>query len=183
MKPASFKEIETYLYTSIVLPLKGLAVQELRYPSPLIGEDNQAWELETILTPVRLRYRRNYQRTQAERRRNYWIVLKIGDRPNRRRIVLGEYHIKYHTVKLYQQAFSEVGAIPLMGKMLDIFQTNSPFTKVTIESGEYPEYEQEGLRVPQSALRSNSTRYDPPDEEESWFADDLDEPVSEDRPF
>lgn len=177
MKPASFKEIETYIYTSIVLPLKGLAVQELRYPSPLMGEDGLVWELRTILTPVRIHYRRNYQRTQAERRRNYWIILKIADG---RRFVLGEYHIKYHTVKLYQQAFSELNAIPLMGKMLDVFQTNSPFTKITVESGEYPEYEPGG-GVPSRGLRRRLTE-EPPFDDDGYY-DETDDDIAMEAPF
>lgn len=175
MRPASFKEIETYLYTSIVLPLKGLSVQELRYPSPLVGNDGERWELQAVLTPTRLNYRRNYQRTQAERRRNWWIIVKIGEREHRRTLVLGEYHNKYHTVKLYQQAFSELDAIPLMGKMLDVLQTNSPFTKVTVESGEYPEFERDGYSSPRSL------RYDQPDIDEA-FDNSEDEDVWQGEP-
>ena len=132
MKVTSLRDVEAYIYSSVVLPLKKLNVEYLEIQSPIRDETGQVWQLSLNQTPITGNFRRRYQRTQAERKRNWNICLTTG----RETFVVGEYNIKNHWVKLYEAPFRKVNAIMLLGKLHDVLNRNTPFTKIIVLQGE-----------------------------------------------
>ena len=125
----SLKDVETYLYTSVVLPLKGLRVDSLHFPSPISDKRGYNWSFELQRMPVLHQFAHQYEREQAERERNWGIFLNTG----RRSYEVGEYHPKKHWVKLYKDPFDEVGAKLIFSKLVEVLSTNTPFTDVKIQ--------------------------------------------------
>lgn len=130
MKVTSFKDVETYLYTSVIMPLKGLNAPEFEFGSPIQGDNGVYWTLLLERSPLERRYRRNYQNERAERNRNWEIQLHTGENKNH---VLATYDINNHNIYLYKQPFRILDAIPLMGKMHDMFSRTQPFNNIMIE--------------------------------------------------
>jgi len=146
VKIKSFRELETYIYTSIILPLKDLNLPALNYSSPLLTDEGDRWEFFLQKTPVRGEFRRNYQRSLAQQNRNWQIVLKAGE--GSYPVIVGEYNLRSHWVKLWQEPFKRSGAMPVFGKLYEALDTNTPFTKVLVESDEPPEYEARDSNFP-----------------------------------
>lgn len=131
MKVTRLKDVETYLYTSIVLPLKGLNTVEIDYPSPISGKDGEPWVFHLRRAPLQAqRLPRQYQRERAQRNRDWEIYLNIGQR----RIHVGDYDIRSHVVRLYESPFKEMKAMILFGKLHQVFMENTPFSKVITET-------------------------------------------------
>lgn len=76
--------------------------------------------------PVRRHYRRNYQNTLARRSANQQVVLWTG----KTEYVVATYNPRTHWVKVYERPFKILKATPLMGKLYEVFNKNTPFTKV-----------------------------------------------------
>lgn len=168
MKIKSFKDVETYIYTSIVLPLKGLNLPELNYSSPITDELGERWTFSLERTPVTGEFRRNYQRNLAQQNRNWWLILRSGNGEPKR--VIGEYNVRSHFVKLWQEPFKQAGAMPVFGKLQEALDTNTPFTKVIVQYDHPPEY----THNPYDGLLSQTR-----DE----YPEDSDEDTSDDMPF
>lgn len=138
MKINSFKDLETYVYSCIILPLKGLNLPDLHYSSPVRDKDGNIWKFSLEQTPIRGEFRRNYQRNRARSQRNWWVILTKGD--NTRKEVIGEYNKDNHWIKLWDSTFKESDAMPVFGKLFEAFDTNTPFTKVIVDYGKSPRY-------------------------------------------
>lgn len=132
MKVTSSKELETYIYSSVVLPLKGLNLPELHSPTPLTDDAGIAWYFMLKRTPIRPSYRRNYQREIANAKRNYWITFGSRGMPSQ---VIGEYNIKNHWVKLWEKPFRDINAMPIFSKLWNTLDNNTPFTKIIVITG------------------------------------------------
>lgn len=133
MRVTSFKDVEAYIFSRLVLPFKGLTLPELEVNSPLSGKDGTSWHLSLYQAEVSSSYRRNYQRTQARVNRNWFIGL-IHLPNSYTPTVLGEISIRNSWVRLYEQPFRDIGAMPLLGKMYDVFDRDTHFSKVLVES-------------------------------------------------
>lgn len=130
MKVTSFKDVETYLYSSVIIPLKRLNVRPLDFPSPITSSNGKkVWQLRVESELPRRNYRRNYQNTQARRRANQQVILWTGQHE----YVVAMYNPHNHWVKVYERPFKILKATPLMGKMYEVFSKNTPFTKVITE--------------------------------------------------
>lgn len=126
MKVTSLKDVETYLYTSVVLPLKNIQAPELNFPSPITGKDGNSWSLQLQREPLERRYRRNYQRDRAQNNRRWQVILST---PSKMYLV-AEYSHKTHWVRLYEEPFRKLNSMPLLGQLYKVFHENTPFTKV-----------------------------------------------------
>lgn len=130
MKVTSFRDVETYLYSSVILPLKGMNVRPLDFPSPISSIDGKrVWELRVMPEPQHRVFRRNYQNTQARRNANQQVVLWTGTAE----YVIATYQPRNHWVKVYERPFKTLKATPLMGKLYEVFSKNTPFTKIISE--------------------------------------------------
>lgn len=130
MKVTSLKDVETYLYSSVIIPLKQLNVRQLDFPSPISSNDGRKlWTFRIAPEPPRRRYRRNYQNTLAQRRANLQILLSTGNRE----YVVATYNSKTHWIKVYERPFKTLGATPILGKLYEILNKNTPFTKIISE--------------------------------------------------
>lgn len=128
MKVTSIKELEKYIYSSVIVPIKGLRSYPY-YASPITGDRGEAWELTVDSDMEQSNYRRNYQRTQASRNANKKIVLMV----NGVVYVVATYHIKRKWVKLYKRPFKRLNANLLMNKLYSAFYDNAPFVKIMFE--------------------------------------------------
>lgn len=129
MKVTSFRDVETYIYSSVIIPLKQLNIPDLQFPSPIRGENGEDWQFSVRSQPINRDYRRNYQRTQAMRRANQQVMLFAEGRE----YVVAMYHPRQKWVKIYKRPFHSLKAVPLMGKLYEAFYTNSPFGKIMHE--------------------------------------------------
>lgn len=130
MKVTSFKDVETYLYSSVIAPLKKLNTNLSGVESPLRSTNGEkVWTLQVVPEPPIRSYRRQYQRMQARRKANLQVVLYTGTRE----YVVAMYNPKHHWVKVYERPFRVLKATPLMGKLYEAFQNNTPFSKVISE--------------------------------------------------
>ena len=126
MKVTSLSELDDYLYSSVIAPLKGLNTN-LSIQSP-IAHEGRAWWLELTRTAVG-NFRRNFQRDRAMEQRDYLILLIT---PNARYIV-GKFFIKGRSVELYKKPFKDLNASIVLGRLHHMFDTHKPFTKITIK--------------------------------------------------
>lgn len=129
MKITSFREVEGYIYAMLVLPLKQLDVPELGLSSP-ISEGGSTWHLGLYQQEISSNLRRNYQRNEARRNRNWILGMEVEGKVH----IVGEYSVRNRWVRLYEQPFRELKSMPLLGKMYDVFDRDSMFPKVFIES-------------------------------------------------
>lgn len=137
MKVRSLKDVETYIYTTLILPLKNLNLPELQYDSPIRDGVDSLWQFRLERTPTMgSDFRRNFQRDRAENNREWWFVLYRGGE----KTVVGEYNRRSHWVKLWDEPFKESGAMLVFGKLLEAVETNTPFTKVIVEHTHPPRY-------------------------------------------
>ncbi len=158
MKVTSFKDVETYLYTSIILPLKNLQAPELEFGSPIRGDYGEPWILMLERTPAGRRYRRNIE-----------IQLNTGDNKNH---ILATYNIRNHNLYLYEQPFRVLNALPLLGKMHDMFNRTTPFNKIILEDA-YIIPKPRRQRGETFTEASEAPGYDPGWEDEVEETDDL----------
>jgi hypothetical protein len=167
MRVTSFKDVGIYLYTSAILPLKRLNLEELDFPSPLRGENGEVWTLSLERAAVPRRYRRNYQNMQANRRRDWHVILKVA---HGQKYILASYNERNHWVKMYQEPFKVLGAMPLFGRLHHLFNTNTPFGKIVVEDA----YMQPRPPRPRGDDRLEEPMYPyPTDEDEEYDDDDM----------
>ncbi len=125
MKVTSLKDLERYLYLSVIVPLKSLGV-ETETQSPLKNSNGNSWYLWLQLTPVVMRGRRNYQRRQAEHNRDWQVWMNNGTSE----YLVADYSIRTHWVKIYEKPFQDTGSMLIYGKLHKLFSENKPFSKV-----------------------------------------------------
>lgn len=126
MKVTSFRDVEIYIYSSVIMYLKGLNAPDLAFPSPIKGENGLDWQFGVSPEPIHREFRRNYQREQAQERANLQVTLFTGNQD----YVVATYNPKQKWVKIYERPFRVLKAVPLMGKLYEAFYTNAPFGKI-----------------------------------------------------
>lgn len=129
MKVTALRDVETYIYSSVIMPLKGLAVPDLHFPSPIRGENGEEWQFQVRQERLHRDYRRNYQRTQAQRLANWEVVLFA----NGKEYVVAHFNPRVKWVKMYERPFRVLKAMPIMGKLYEGFYQNTPFGKIITE--------------------------------------------------
>lgn len=129
MKVTSLKEVENFLYSSVIVPLKNLDV-DLGIPNPIRSDQGQEWYFETSRTPVLRRARRNYQRRRQESNRDWQVLMDARDGHGFR--LIAEYSIANHWVRMYEQPFRDTNSMMIFGKLYNLFVDNQPFSKVIV---------------------------------------------------
>lgn len=128
MKLTTLKDLETYLYSAVVLPLRGIRGISLEYDSPIKGSNGELWSLTLDREAVR-GHRRQGPRRRAERSSAYLVRLNT----NTDSYVVAKYNIRNHNIVLYEQPFKVLKAMILFGKMHDVFVRYEPFNKIAIK--------------------------------------------------
>lgn len=131
MKVTSLKDVDSYIYSSVVLPLKELDVDGLAISSPMTTRRGQPIKLQVTREETgHRRYDHNYQRDEARNSALHLIWYKFGYNQG----VLADYDSRKHNVRVYAPAFRDVddGKF-LMNKLLQAFGNYTPFTNVSIE--------------------------------------------------
>lgn len=129
MKVTSLKDVENYIYSVVILPLKDLGVEELSHQSPIMGKDGNAWQLGLARESIQGEFQHNYERDSA-REGARWLV---NLRAEGKRIVLADYQPRRHTVTMYQREVGTIkGANILFNKLEEAFRRYTPFDKVKV---------------------------------------------------
>lgn len=127
-KATSLKQVDTYLYLSLILKLKELRVDSYSPETPFSREGKKVQVL-IELEPSTRTPRHNYERERASRNRNV-IIYALW---NGQRVPLAYFHIKQKWVKIFQAGFNEMKMQIYLGKFYELFYGNEPFGKVSIE--------------------------------------------------
>lgn len=128
MKVTSLKDVETYLYTSVVLPLKNRDGLSLTCPSPIFGKNGNPWNME-VIQPQVPRGRHNYERDFNQVIEPFLVYLHgATDKPQ----ILAQYNPKTKAVEIYEHPFKLLNAMPLLGKLHQMFNSHAPFGRVSI---------------------------------------------------
>lgn len=126
MKVTSFKELENYLYSSVVAPLKDLRI-DLDIDSPIRSNDRK----------VRLYIERegighhsmNYQRSRARARAKMLVRIDNGLHV----ATAGNYDKQNHAVELFKDVFKAYNCSLVLGRLHSMLDSTTPFTKVTVK--------------------------------------------------
>lgn len=132
MRITTFKDLEGYLYSRVVLPIRQLNVPEMDFGSPMTGDKGEAWTIRLDRAPTRS-FRRQGPRRRAARYSDYLIKLRVGE-DNIVDYILASYNVSNHNVVMYEHPFKLLKAMPLFGKMHDVFTRHTPFNKIRVDS-------------------------------------------------
>lgn len=128
MKVTSLKDVESYIYSTVILPLKNLNVDSLDSSSPI--QDSQGHVLALGLTreTVSGDWNHNYQRDTA-RENAKWLVYLEGGHGN---FVVADYDPMKRNVRVYEPPFRQLGLQILRNKLAAAFRDNTPFNTVRL---------------------------------------------------
>lgn len=126
----TLKDMESYIYSTVILPLKELDVGGLGIASPIVDTRGNTVDLFTGREEVGHRsYDHNFQRDEA---RNSALEL-VWHRYRNHDGVLADYDRRRHNVVIYTPEFNNIkGGKLLMNKLLQAFNYHAPFNKVTL---------------------------------------------------
>lgn len=130
MKVTSLKDMESYIYSSVILPLKELEVESLSMETPMRDAQGRGLQLSLTREEVVGDFHHNYQR-EAARTHARWVVRLRGGNVNK---LVADYSPKRHTVRLYGWNQDSEYRM-LMNKLAEAFLSNTPFDKVFFETG------------------------------------------------
>lgn len=130
MKVTSLKDMDSYIYSKVVLPLKDLDVDGLIISSPMIRENRYVELYVNDEETGHISYSHQYQREEARMNTMKLVMLRYGNS----RHVLADYNTKTHAVNVYASPFEalESGKM-LMNRLIQAFNNYTPFTRVTIK--------------------------------------------------
>lgn len=129
MRVTSLKELDNYIYSSVVIPLKGLVIDPLTYNSPIEDNGGRRVSFEIVREEVMGDFHHNFQRNDA-REKAKWLVLM---RCNHRGYVVADYEPRRHAVRVYAPSFAMAGLSPIIkNKLTEAFRNNAPFGKVSV---------------------------------------------------
>jgi hypothetical protein len=129
MKVTSLKDVESYIYSTVILPLKGLQIDGLNQSSPIRGDRGRDWKLGLIREDVQGEFAHNYERDDA-REQAWWLVtLSDGARTS----IIADYDPRRHNVTIFKGSTgSWKGINILLNKLDEAFRRNTPFDKVKV---------------------------------------------------
>lgn len=139
MKKISTKDVEVYLYSSVILPLKALDVERFSYPSPFV--DKAGFEATiSIGTPIidRSEYTYRYERELAHNGRPKVVICHYRGKA----YVLAEYSPKRKVIEVFEHTFEKklpYGRL-MFRKLVEAFEQAHPFSRVKITRRQ-PEYD------------------------------------------
>lgn len=129
MKVTSLRDMESYLFLNVILPLKKLNVEAGSTSSPITTDNGEQIQFAIQKESIMNGYDHNYQRDEARRLAKDLIVLSDSHTAS----IVADYESKRHTVRIYRPAFDNfTGGKFLCNKLVEAFESNTPFTKVTV---------------------------------------------------
>lgn len=134
MKVTSLKDLEAYIYSGVILPLKELVIDMPGQSSPMSDPGGGSYMLSVSRNVPNREFQHNYQRREAEANAT-WLVILNGPEGGE---ILAEYQKQGHTVRIYRGAFNLNSKI-LQNKLEEAFRNHTPFTGVTLVSGRHIE--------------------------------------------
>lgn len=151
MKDLKSNQMENYLYSSVVIPLKGLKVKKLYTSSPLVSPNGRTISFH-INHDVGV-FRRNYQRDRARHSGDKKIILF----DQYEEYICGRYTKHNHKVEFYSDVFKQFKLNYTLSKLCSLINGTSPFGKVKIkplapvervarvyEEEDFDDYDEEG---------------------------------------
>lgn len=131
MKVTSLKDMESYIYSSVILPLKDLDVQ-LHNSSPITANNGNILEFSVGRERLDGDFDHNYQRDAARDQLRWLVTLRDGYSS----FIVADYETKRHVVRIYKEAFDqfEKGGM-LYNKLIEAFGKYTPFGDIKYVGG------------------------------------------------
>lgn len=131
MKITSFRDLESYIYSSVILPFKDLRVDNIHYESPL-QDGSSPWIFAIRSEEVSGEFHHNFQRDRAREQAKSLVMLKVGGA----NLVVADYDHSLRKVTIYRGAFDGLDkGNYLLKRLEEAFRSNTPFEKVVIDEG------------------------------------------------
>jgi hypothetical protein len=132
MKVTSLKDMDNYIYSTVVLPLKELDVDGLSSVSPITDDNGRQAQFHVGNEDIHnVRYAHNFQREEAQRSTLRLVFLKY----NRTTIIVADYNPKKHNVNIYTPQLETIeGGKLILNKLIHAFENHTPFTRVELQS-------------------------------------------------
>lgn len=144
----SLKDLEHYIYSSVVLPLSDLDLPSLGVSSPLVNKRGEALEFFITTERVTGDFHYNYQRDKARLMANRLVM--VGRLYQGGEHVVAEYDERKRSVIVYPEAIQMAGLPRIVtNKLINSLMTHEPFCSVREASGirlHYREVDVEDLR-------------------------------------
>lgn len=129
MKVTSLKDMESYIYSTVILPLKELDVEGFSVRSPMTHPNGKRIDLFVNREETgHLRHEHNFQREEWRNAALHLIWFKMGYDMR----VLADYDHRKHKVRVYKPAFSRLQTNLLMNKLIEAFNMYTPFNGVEV---------------------------------------------------
>jgi len=133
VKATSLKDMESYIYSAVMIPLKSLDMEPMWLTSPLI--DKAGYPIEFTVQRERVsrnHFDHNYQAEEARLHAKMLVFIHHKGRVN----VAADYSKRRHNVRIYPEAFAKIerGSL-LLNKFREAFETHSPFNQVVQKRG------------------------------------------------
>lgn len=132
MKITGLKDMESYIYSKVILPLKELDIKGLEIKSPMHDGDEKYYELLLSREETgHVRFAHTYLRHETEANALHLIKLRYANSLQ----ILADYDSRTHEVKIYEPAFTPSKGQLLMNKLIEAFNHYTPFTNIRIIKG------------------------------------------------
>lgn len=148
MKDTKLKGVESYLYSSLLMPLK--RIKTARGLAPVIKNQKNGRYVSIYPETDYGLSRRNYQRERSMIEGHMRIVAEYSSDA----WTVGRYKRHNHSVELYSDMFAKAGISYVLPTLWRLFEKSSPFGKVTVKTMEckqenytYLDYEEGGSDV------------------------------------
>jgi len=129
MKVTSLKDVESYIYFSVIVHLKDLQLPEpIRVETPVFSDHGP---VEFRLTREKLvgNFQHNFQRHRAKTDAKHLVIIRTGLTNQ----IAADYDPITKDVNIYPEAFNiGRGTKILLNKLVEAFNQNTPFRKVTM---------------------------------------------------
>jgi hypothetical protein len=132
VKLTSIKELDNYIYSSIILPLKGLDVPPVVSSSPMEMMANIFLHFEIRREEIRGDFQHNFQREAARELAGFLVVALVGYNG----YIAAHYDQHRHRVTVWPEALTKLGAPKLVvNRFTTAFEEHTPFDKVETAAG------------------------------------------------
>lgn len=130
MKVTSLKELESYIYSSVILPLSGLDIDPLNFSTPITNDRGFEITFSIMTERVHGDFQHNFQRDDARNRAKKLVIVTVNDMEG---FIAADFDRHTKDVTVYRPALREAGCRPfIINKFADAFRRHTAFHKVTM---------------------------------------------------
>lgn len=131
MTAITSREIADYIYTAIVIPLKGLELQSFDIGVNPFERMHRSASLDIGLKPEGRAMAHNYERRAYERT----ALLQVRFHEQYNTYIVGEYDREKRSLVIFGDVAREHGIMPFMSQLYRMFEKTYPYYKVKMVKG------------------------------------------------